>query len=59
MNKFCIKDDHGIVWVEVIVTFFNGVATEDVIVASNNDVNFAETQTVHFAWLNRCSVLRE
>ena len=49
MNKFCIKDDHGIVWVEVIVTFFNGVATEDVIVASNNDVNFAETQTVHFA----------
>ena len=33
--------------------FFNGVATKDVIVASNNDVNFVETQTVHFAWLNR------
>ena len=29
--------------------FFNGVATKDVIVASNNDVNFFETQTVHFA----------
>ena len=33
--------------------FFNGVATKDVIVASNNDVNFVETQTVHFVWLNR------
>ena len=29
--------------------FFNGVATEDVIEASNKDVNFVETQTVHFA----------
>ena len=29
--------------------FFNGIATEDVIVASNNDVNFIETQRVHFA----------
>ena len=32
----------------MIVTFFNGVANEDAIVASNNDVNFAETRTVHF-----------
>ena len=32
---------------------FNGVATKDIIVASNNDVNFVETQTVHFVWLNR------
>ena len=29
--------------------FVNGVATKDVIVASNNDVNFIETQRVHFA----------
>ena len=27
--------------------FFNGVATKDVVVASNNDVNFVDTQTVH------------
>ena len=33
--------------------FFNGVAAEDVIVTSNNDFNFVETQTVHFARLNR------
>ena len=29
--------------------FFYGLATEDVIVASNNHVYFVETQTVHFA----------
>ena len=29
--------------------FFNAVATVDVLTASNNDVNFVETQTVHFA----------
>ena len=45
-----IKDDNSKLWVEVIiVTSFNGVATEDVIVASNDDVNFVETQTAHFA----------
>ena len=34
---------------EVIVfTFFNAVATVDVPTASNNDVNFVETQTVTF-----------
>ena len=45
-----IKDDNSKLWVEVIiVAFFNGVATEDVIVASNDDVNFVETQTAHFA----------
>ena len=45
-----IKDDNGKLCVEVIiVAFFNGVATKDVIVASNNDVNFVETQTAHFA----------
>ena len=36
--------------VEVIIfQFFNAVANEDVLVASNNDINFFETQTVHFA----------
>ena len=25
--------------------------TVDVLTANNNDVNFVETQTVHFAWL--------
>ena len=45
-----IKDDNGKLWVEVIiVAFFNEVATKDVIVASNNNVNFVETQTAHFA----------
>ena len=33
----------------IVVFFFYGVSTEHVIVASNNDVNFVETQTVHFA----------
>ena len=45
-----IKDDDSKLWVEVIiVAFFNGIATEDVIVASNDDVNFVETQTARFA----------
>ena len=45
-----IKDDDSKLWVEVIiVAFFNGIATEDVIVASNDDVNFVETQTAHIA----------
>ena len=36
------------------------VVTVDVLTVSNNDVNFVETKTVHFAWpLNRCFVLRE
>ena len=29
--------------------FLNAVATVDVLTASNNDVIFVETQTVHFA----------
>ena len=29
--------------------FFNAVATVDVLTASNNDVNFVETQIVRFA----------
>jgi len=33
----------------IIVTFLNAVLTVDVLTASNNDVIFAETQTVHFA----------
>jgi len=28
--------------------FFNTIATVDVLSASNDDVNFVETQTVHF-----------
>ena len=51
---FYIKDDNGKLWVEVIIViFFYGIVTEDVIVVSNNDVNFIETQRIHFAWLNR------
>ena len=47
---FYIKDDNDNFWVEVIiVTFFNAVPTLDDLTASNNDVNFVETQTVHFA----------
>ena len=30
---------------------FNAVATVDVFTASNNDINFVETQAVHFAVL--------
>ena len=33
----------------IILTCLDAVATEDVVTASNNDVNFVETQTVHFA----------
>ena len=44
----------------IIFTFFGAVTTVDVLKASNNDVNFVETQTVHFACLlNRRFVLRE
>ena len=32
-----------------IVTFLNAVTTVDVLTASNNDVNFVETQTGRFA----------
>ena len=46
---FYIKDDNDKFWVEVIiVTFFNAVPTVDDLTTSNNDVNFVETQTVHF-----------
>ena len=61
MNNFLYKDDNGKLWVEVIIfTFLDTVATVDVLTASNNDVNFVETQTIHFAWpLNHNLVLRE
>ena len=51
LTTFYIKDDNdNFIWVEVtFVTFFDAVATIDVLTASNNDVNFVETQTVHFA----------
>ena len=50
MNNFLYKDDNGKLWVEVIIfTFLDTVVTVDVLTASNNDVNFVETQTVHFA----------
>ena len=40
--------------------FFNAVATVEVFTASNNDINFVETQAVHFALLlNRRFILRE
>ena len=52
-----IKDDNRKLWLEVtIITFFNAVATVDVRTASNNDVNFVETQPYN---LNRRFVLRE
>jgi len=48
--SFYIKDDNGKLWVEVIIfTFSDAVATVDVLTASNSDVNFVETQIVHFA----------
>ena len=44
-GTFYIKDDNGKLWVEVIIfTFLDAVATVDVLTASNNDVNFVETQ---------------
>ena len=52
-----IKDDNRKLWLEVtIITFFNAVATVDVRTASNNDVNFVETQPYN---LNRRFVLTE
>ena len=58
---FYIKDDNGNLWVEVIIfTFLDAVAALDVLTTSSNDVNFVETQTVHFAWpFNHLFVLRE
>ena len=50
MNNFFIKVDNGKLWVEVIIfTLLDAIATVDVLAASSNDVNFVETQTVHFA----------
>ena len=47
---FCLKDDSGKLWVEVIiVTFLDAVATIDVITASNNDVKLGESRTVYLA----------
>jgi len=62
MNNFflfkTIMANYG--WKWSLLLFFNAVVTVDVLTASNNDVNFVETQTVRFAWrLNRCFVLRE
>ena len=52
-----IKDDNRKLWLEVtIIAFFNAVAPVDVRTASNNDVNFVETQPYN---LNRRFVLRE
>ena len=48
-------NDNGKLWLEallvevIIFTFLDTVATVDVLTASNNDVNFVETQSVHFA----------
>ena len=45
-----MKYDTGKLWVEVtIFTFLDPVATVEVITTSNNEVNFVETQTAHFA----------
>ena len=50
MNNFFVKDDNGKLWVEVIIfTFLDAVATVDVLTARKGDVNFVETQIVHFA----------
>ena len=49
-TTFYIKDDNGKLWVEVIIfTFLDAVATVDVLTARKGDVNFVETQIVHFA----------
>ena len=60
-TTFYNKDDDGKLWVEAIIfTLLDAIATVDVLAASSNDVNFVETQTVHFAWLlNRRFVLRK
>ena len=45
-----MKYDIGKLWVEVaIFTFLDAVATVEVITRSNNEVNFVETQSAHFA----------
>ena len=36
-------------WKRSFLLFLDAVATVDVLTASNNDVNFVETQTVHFS----------
>ena len=47
-------------WKWSFLLFLDSAATVDVLTASNNDVNFVETQTVHFARpLNHRFVLRE
>ena len=37
-------------WKWSFLLFLDSAATVDVLTANNNDVNFVETQTVHFAW---------
>ena len=50
MNNFYIIDDNGKLWVEVIIfPFMNAASTVDVLTASDNDVNFVETEMVNFA----------
>ena len=58
---FTLKTTVGKLWVEVIIyTFLDTVATVDVLAASSNDIDFVETQTVHFACLlTRRFVFRE
>ena len=58
-RTFHYKDDNHKLWVEVyIVTFLDAVATVDVLIANNNDVNRVETRNVTFAsLLNRRLVL--
>ena len=36
-------------WKRSFLLFLDSAATVEVLTASNNDVNFVETQTVHFA----------
>ena len=50
MNNFLYEMRYWQMWVEVtIFTFLDAVATVEVITTSNNEVNFVETQTAHFA----------
>ena len=37
--------------VNIVTVILNAVVTVGVLTASNNDVNFVETQTLHFACL--------
>ena len=59
-TSFYVKDNNGKLKVEDHFTCLDAVATADVLTASNNDLNFVQIQTVHFArLLNRRFFLRE